>query len=90
MYEELKVVLDQIISDKNFDPANIVVRIKEILQSKYPEIYQEWEKAGFEINHLFPYDKNDKLKGCTTLLSIAAESGDVKVLTALRRCLEKK
>lgn len=51
--QEWKKILDSVQIDNNFSKCDILEQIKENLNKKHPEIYQEWERNSFDINHLF-------------------------------------
>ncbi|TNK94684.1 hypothetical protein OUY_00430 [Wolbachia endosymbiont of Leptopilina clavipes] len=75
-YESLKTVLRTIEAKKDLNKDNIIKKIQEELKKQNQDLYQEWEKGNFDVNHVFdiyPYEK-------WTLLIIAAENGYKKTV----------
>ncbi|WP_265017009.1 ankyrin repeat domain-containing protein [Wolbachia endosymbiont (group B) of Endotricha flammealis] len=75
-YKSLKTVLRTIEAKKDLNKDNIIKKIQEELKKQNQDLYQEWEKGNFDVNHVFdmyPYEK-------WTLLIIAAENGYKKTV----------
>ncbi|WP_264687180.1 ankyrin repeat domain-containing protein [Wolbachia endosymbiont (group B) of Rhopobota naevana] len=74
--ESLETVLRTIEAKKDLNKYNIIEKIQEELKEQNQDLYQEWEKGNFDVNHVFdiyPYEK-------WTLLIIAAENGYKKTV----------
>jgi len=71
---EWKEILGGINSAQDLDDKNIINKIKEKLREKYPNVYKEWKKKLFNINHLFSF-KTKHIHNVSTLLHISACCG---------------
>ncbi|MGL9779692.1 MAG: ankyrin repeat domain-containing protein, partial [Wolbachia sp.] len=86
-HEQWKEILSAIDADKNLSKDNVIEKVKEKL-SQYSDEYKEWDKASFNVNHLFhavnesdnPFLREDDK---CTLLHLAARNNLENITEAL-------
>ena len=77
-YELLKKVLSTIEVKEGLNKDNIIEEIQEELKEQDQDLYQEWEKGEFDVNHGF-YISSYKV----TLLMVAALNGHANIVEVL-------
>lgn len=80
--QQVKDIFNSVNSCEDLNGINIIDRIKEQLKLQNQNVYEEWEKDGFNIDHMF----NLSLLLTTrdgTLLHLAAIDVHVKAINAL-------
>ena len=75
-YESLETVLKTIEAKEDLNKDNIIQKIQEELKEQDQDLYQEWEKGNFDVNHVFDTLLYEKW----TLLIIAAKNGYKKTV----------
>lgn len=86
-HEQWERMLSAIDADKNLSKDNVIGKIKEKL-SQYSDEYKKWDKASFNVNHLFhAVDKPDnpflREDDECTLLHLAARNNLENITEAL-------
>ncbi|MFP3028126.1 MAG: hypothetical protein ACEY3L_18460 [Wolbachia sp.] len=51
--QEWQKILDSVQIDNDLSKYDILEAIKEKLKKKHEDVYQEWKRNNFNINHLF-------------------------------------
>ncbi|APR98867.2 ankyrin repeat domain-containing protein [Wolbachia endosymbiont of Folsomia candida] len=98
-YEQWEKILSEINNDEDLNKDNIIEKLKEKLKVEDEDEYKEWEEAGSDVNYRFgiKYTEARVERGffglpsiChkveihqTTLFSLAAITGYVKIVEAL-------
>ncbi|SRR6266576_2137219 len=86
-YDQWKRILSAIDNEADLSKDNVIEKIKEKL-SQYSDEYKKWDKASFNVNHLFhAVDKPDNPllgeDGECTLLHLAARNNLENITEAL-------